>query len=355
MDKRVLTNLAIFQAGWVPNSFEAYIPFVLSYVKEKEKLTFSIAEITAWFETELTKKIPIFAMQSILEDVKGKGLIQESLTQNSYVVNLTKLKEFEKVSDSVCVIEKFDQLIANIIAKAIVKHDCVLKPEDVNEVLQKLLLDYDADIVIDGYPKLDTNHFSVTSNIVLNYIEECFEQSNEEYKLLVDVAQGHMLANYAIINNQMDGNLNLSETYFYLDSNFLFAFLKLTDNEFLNTAAFQLLEMISKDSGNIRVFEHIYEEARMIILNSKTWIEDRYSYNPIKASGVTKFLVENEKDVADVDVCIASLRSMLKHYGIEKIPADYQETGKAVIDEDLLYDTISQGVTVKHFSPLFGK
>jgi len=337
---RSLISLAILKVNWDERQLdyiENFVPFIATLIYKKNYKEIKAEEICIDFQQEYGLHIPLEPMISILTRCKTRGYISKKGHLHLPVWDKILKAEFSSISERM---DKEHESFLTELQLSIQKElGQEIGKEEIQSIIIQFLKEHDGEILFAGYKNSmlpDVKTDQKEKFLVIKYIQSCFRSSPEKCDHILNLAVGHALANTIMYGNdfsRFQGKLN--SLTIYLDIKFLLRLGGVEGDQRRDNVK-DFVEGILDKGAKIKVFQHTYDESIGILNGAKTWLKNR-GYNPMLATPVTKYFVENQQTESDIDLCIAKLRSILFKYNIpiEESP-DPSKHSEYLVDEEKL-------------------
>ena len=101
---------------------------------------------------------------------------------------------------------------------------------------------------------------------IAKFIENQYNNQTKEFKLLINIIEGLLLANVIYLQVTPDNTTNLNKLNCYFDTPFLLRILGFKEKED-NESAVELIDLLKKQGATIKCFTHSFNEVQSILRN----------------------------------------------------------------------------------------
>lgn len=357
MYKNTICSLAMLTSNWQVNKrdyIENFIPLIATLISKKKYKEIVMANIIADFQMEFGLIIPYHPMQTILARARRRGLIDKK--GNAFYPNTEIIAKYEVSGETQKQMRQQEKIISEIMLFAKNKYNHEMTSEGVEHSLIAFLKDYDLEILFAAEDKGLLPEVSPSKKdkfLIYKYITTVYESEPTIFGFIVDIAIGNLMANSLFYRDFAKFVGRLKDVCFYLDTRFIFRLIGLEGAERLSVYE-EFIKTLHDEGAIIRLFRHTYDEAYEILEECLNWVENP-SYDPVKASAILRYFVENKFSKIDVQRFINRIDSMLERNYIENSNVqekpDKQEFKDHNEDESKIQELIVD--VYKRYNPLF--
>ncbi|MEE9466304.1 MAG: hypothetical protein V3W14_12120, partial [Candidatus Neomarinimicrobiota bacterium] len=343
--QNTLASLAFIKARWSHSKkdyIDTFVPFIATLIIRNKYSSIKADTITTDFTKEFGLDIPYYAMVSILNRARKRGIIKR--INNMYKPIFDKALEFEFTDDAKEQMRKYESIITGFIEYALLTHKFEISDIKAEEVLISFLKQHDLDILFAAKQStlLPDVHVSAREKYILaDYLKMANYSQPETFSFFTDIAVGHILANSLLYTDSKAGKYEptLNGLNIYLDTNFIFRLLGTEGSDSKANCIF-LLREVKRVRAKLLVFAHTIEEVTFILEGCREWIESS-RYDPRLASSALKYFIGKGFQEDDVTDIIVNIDIKLAYYDINIVDRpEAMELTRYQINEQHLYDTI---------------
>ncbi len=338
--KEAIMSLAVIDTLFETNKYhytDLFVPFVATlFVKRGYDIIeqHGINKICYDFEDEFGLAVPYFAMITILNKARKKGLLRKE--KGFFIVNKEYAAKCDLTATSKKHDDKYEALITAFISYSKREYNVPIKREEADKTIISFLKQYDLEILFATeagslLPTVETKY--VFKYIFNSFIVFIYDINPDLKEFIIDIAIGSMIANTILYDKTMrafEGRLKGLDIY--LDTKFIFRLVGLEgeDREVAYTA---FTEEIRKQKANLKIFGHTYNEVNSILENCMEWL-DNPEYNPLYASRVLEHFKNKGYNKLNMEDYIVTFDERLEKHGIViEEPPSYEKHKKYQIDE----------------------
>jgi len=343
---KTITSLAILKVNWDcrrKDYIENFVPFLINLIDKKNYNIIDAHIICSDFKEEYGLIIPYHPMITIINRARKQGYIKRG--NGAFMPTRVKINKqnFSVVSEEQ--LENINRIISEFIiySKEIFNND--LKTEDAENIFLTYLKEKDIEILFATQsqtviPIPDNKNMNTRKFLINSFIKYIYESKPLDFKLIVDITVGHVLASTLLYNGnftKFQGKLKKNNIYF--DTNFIFRLLGLEGKE-REDAYIILIEILLKEQVNLFIFQHTYDEI-LGILNTCLKRMGDGNLNSIKAGSALDYFIQNNYKESDIEIFINKIPDILKKYKIVKTDTpDPDKYRNYQIDEKKLQEFI---------------
>ena len=146
---------------------------------------------------------------------------------------------------------------------------------------------------------------------IAKFIENQYNDQTKEFKLLINIIEGLLLANVIYLQVTPDNTTNLNKLNCYFDTPFLLRILGFKEKED-NESAVELIDLLKKQGATIKCFTHSFNEVQSILRN---YIDNR-EIGIINPTKTLESLDIEEYNITELNELYMNLEDIFKEKGI---------------------------------------
>ena len=146
---------------------------------------------------------------------------------------------------------------------------------------------------------------------IAKFIENQYNNQTKEFKLLINIIEGLLLANVIYLQVTPDNTTNLNKLNCYFDTPFLLRILGFKEKED-NESAVELIDLLKKQGATIKCFTHSFNEVQSILRN---YIDNR-EIGIINPTKTLESLDIEEYNITELNELYMNLEDIFKEKGI---------------------------------------
>lgn len=146
---------------------------------------------------------------------------------------------------------------------------------------------------------------------IAKFIENQYNNQTKEFKLLINIIEGLLLANVIYLQVTPDNTTNLNKLNCYFDTPFLLRILGFKEKED-NESAVELIDLLKKQGAIIKCFTHSFNEVQSILRN---YIDNR-EIGIINPTKTLESLDIEEYNITELNELYMNLEDIFKEKGI---------------------------------------
>ena len=146
---------------------------------------------------------------------------------------------------------------------------------------------------------------------IAKFIENQYNNQTKEFKLLINIIEGLLLANVIYLQVTPDNTTNLNKLNCYFDTPFLLRILGFKEKED-NESAVELIDLLKKQGATIKCFTHSFNEVQSILRN---YIDNR-KIGIINPTKTLESLDIEEYNITELNELYMNLEDIFKEKGI---------------------------------------
>ena len=329
---KYIKSYAVIKSKWVSdNLLDAYLPFVVTIIKEKN--------ITDIDETiicqELQTKYNLFLQPAIIRQILSHAMSKKIITnvREKYIANSAELDNYV-ISEN-----DFDILWDSLLTDFITYSSALsisFDRKNAEENIIKFIDLYDDRVVYNtiGDIDLENNQFVYSW---CKYILEIKKINSEKYEFVLALCTANLLKNTLFYTSEHE--TKQSSLKIYLDTPMIFALLGMDTLERKSSYTF-ILDRAKQAGMQLCVFDHNFEEATGIMERAAYWATSP-SYDASKANKVTEFFHDSCMTEDEIYDFIDEAETELNSLGITKeVSAYLAEEDGFQADEEHLHELI---------------
>ena len=253
-------------------------------------------KIVAAFAEDYGITLPREPAISILGKCKKLGIIRH--IGNNLSVNISVVGKFDISEDIKTNSIKHEQLCADFIEFVKLHYpDYVnaLSPDVVSTLMLSFIENNDVSLfflyndkneALLPDPKLPHNAKRY-KHIFLKYVLYISENNHVMFRIIEDMVLGSIAAHALLFSFAKQAGDTLKECDIYLDTSLVLRLIGADENYYADSVSL-FLESIKGSGGNLKIFEHTYDEAKEALDASLEWVESPY-FDVTKANRATLF------------------------------------------------------------------
>jgi hypothetical protein len=302
-----------------------FVPLVASILVKYNYQHFDIHkidEISEYFSKDFSIHIPTNPLLSILTKCKKLKILR--VTGKTYHLNETIAKQYDiskDIESNLCkqkmLIDDFIQYFFNEQQEAITQdlaENLVLSFIENNDVNLFFASNQSANKLIPE-PKLP-HGYKRYKYIFSKYVSELSLNKPDIFKILIEIALGSIATNALLFTFSSNTAESIKNCDIYLDTSLILRLIG-ADEKNSRESVKCFLQSIRNSGGNIKIFTHIYDEAKEA-LNSALEYCDSINFDPAKANRTTLYFRQEGYSRSDVELVIASFDRILEENSILK-------------------------------------
>jgi hypothetical protein len=245
----------------------------------------------------LSVNIPVASKFDISEDIKTNSVKREQLCVDftefvkARYPNYAKVLSYETVSD----------LMLNFIE---------------NNDVSLFFLYNDRNEALLPEPKLPHNAKRY-KHIFSKYVLYTAENNPVIFRIIEDMVLGSIATHALFFSFAKQTGDTLKDCDIYLDTSLILRLIGADENYYVDSMSL-FLESIKGSGGNLKIFEHTYDEAKKVLDASLEWVESP-NFDVTKANRATLFFRQKGYTRSQVELICASLERKINGFGINVV------------------------------------
>jgi len=329
---KYIKSYAVIKSRWISeNLLDAYLPFVVTIIKEKNMVDIDESVLCQ----ELERKYDLSLQPTIIRQVLSHAMSKNILTKvrEQYIANTSQLEQFT-IPES-----DFDALWESLIS------DFISYTSDLNLSFTKGEIEKDIVRFIDAYDDhvvynsiddidVDNNQFIYAW---CKYILDIKVSKVEQYEFILALCTANLMKNTLFYTS--NEQRTTSPLKVYLDTPMIFALLGMDTPERQKSYSY-ILEKAKQAGMQLHVFDHNFEEATGIMERASRWAVSS-KYDSAKANKVAEFFHDSGMEEDEIADFIAEVETTLNSFGItQDFSAYLADENKFQADEEHLQELI---------------
>lgn len=346
--------MAVLKSNWdilKKDYIENFIPFLVHLIKRHSLSELSTDKIQSLFRKVFGINIPINSIKLILVRAKKRGYLKKyrgvyaPIEEQIHEDNFHETYERHK--------REHTKLVISLSRFSINDLNTNWTQEKAEKALLMYLETYDI-TSLSGYSNQQRitikpeNSPSNAKFIVNRFIQSIYEKEPELFKYFEDIVKGYMIANALFLADITRFSKRFENVAFYLDTEIILQLLGLQD-EINQTASEELINLIYKEQGNLKIFRHTWDEVVGILEAFRTILSGPIKYPTYGYS--IHYLIDKGCSSSDIDFLISGLdkKLSLSHIKVVDTP-DYNSS--LPINEEELQNELSRSMNYRKDDPL---
>ena len=329
---KYVKSYAVIKSRWISeNLLDAYLPFVMTIIKEKKMVEVDESVICQ----ELTNKYGLFLQPTMIRQVLSHAMSKDIITKvrEQYIANVSRLKQYV-IPES-----DFDKLWKSLISDFISYSSTInlsFTKDEAEINIIKFIDAYDDHIIYNSIGDID-----VESNQFVyawcKYILDTKESNVEKYEFILALCTANLMKNTLFYTS--DEQTTTSSLKVYLDTPMIFALLGMDTPERQKSYSY-ILEKAKQAGMQLYVFDHNFEEATGIMMRASRWAVSN-QYDPTKSNKVAEFFHDSGMGEEEISNFITEVETTLNSLGItQDFSAYLADEDKFQTDEEHLQELI---------------
>ena len=359
-NKKAILSLAVLQTnydnklidGVRVGYIENFVLLCINLVKQNNYESIDLENVEE-FKNDFTKmyglNIPIMVMNVILTRAKKLGMF--NLEERCLLPNKEKIdNQLPTTTTPKESIRKINTLHKSAKEYIFSKYNRNYKIEEVEASLLKLLSKHNMELIylaeddsnlLPVIDESDNNELLDLDYMLYKYILDIEENDYTLFQIFEDLCVGYMLLNSIVYANDSSVEGKLKDISLFLDTSIVLRLLGF-EGETHKKKYEELISYIQNHSNSIslNMFDKHFDELINILEKAKTNIEEN---KKTYISNVTKFFIENNSTVSDIQKSINSIETKLENlsinifanYGYQSNENEYQ-IDEVQLTEDIL-------------------
>lgn len=329
---KYIKSYAVIKSRWISeNLFDAYLPFIVTIIKEKNMVDLDESVLCK----ELEKKYDLSLQPTIIRQVLSHAMSKNIITKvrERYIANTSQLEQF--VIPESDFNELWESLIFDFISYAFDLNLSFTK-DVVEENIVKFIDAYDDHIIYNsiGDIDIDNNQFVYTW---CKYILDVKVSKVEKYEFILALCTANLMKNTLFYTSEEQ--TATSPLKAYIDTPMIFALLGMDTPERQKSYSY-ILKKAKQAGMQLHVFDHNFEEATGIMERASRWAVSN-KYDSAKANKVAEFFHDSGMKEDAISDFIAEVETTLNSFGITKdLSAYLADEDEFQADEDHLQELI---------------
>jgi hypothetical protein len=328
-----------YQKTYIDN----FVPLMATTLLRHKFLKFSrndTDKIVAAFVEDYGITLPREPAISILGKCKKSGIIQH--IGNSISVNMPVASKFDISDDIKTNSAKHEQLCADFtefVKSHYSDYANALSPEVVSNLMLNFIENNDMSLfflyndrneALLPEPKLPHNAKRY-KHIFSKYVLHISKNNDMMFRIIEDLVLGSIATHAILFSFAKQTGDTLKDCDIYLDTSLILRLIGADENYYADSVSL-FLESIKGSGGNLKIFEHTYDEAKEALDTSLEWVESPY-FDVAKANRSTLFFRQKGYTSSHVELIRASLERKIKEFGINIVEKPVYSIDSITIDE----------------------
>ena len=323
---------AVIRSKWVSdNLFDAYLPFVVTIIKEKNMIDIDETILCQ----EIQKKYNLFLQPAIIRQILSHAMSKKIIinVREKYIANMAELDRYV-ISEN-----DFDILWGSLLTDFITYANALsisFDKETAEENIVKFIDLYDDRVVYNTIGDIDLGNNQFVYSWC-KYILEIKKTKKETYEFVLALCTANLLKNTLFYTSTQE--TTQSSLKIYLDTPMIFALLGMDTQERKKSYTY-ILDRAKQAGMQLCVFDHNFEEATGIMERAAHWATS-CSYDSSKANKVAEFFHDSGMSEDEAFNFIDEAETELNSLGITKeVSAYLAEEDGFQADEEHLHELI---------------
>ncbi len=331
-NKKTVKSLALLKVMLDRNEnlnsyMDLFIPMIIELIKKRKIKSFrrdEISDVIKVFFNEYGLNVPFHPMVTIINRMVQMGYLNQINARHREPIQFTPnygnidKTEFDLSSKSFD--DKFDIVIQEYIKFAKNKHGIELTENQAYDHILLVLKDHDLDIAFihqEGTSILPSQEdgSNLSKNLFYDFVRTLFEEKSQNLELVNEIVFGYIIASALLFTDIKQVKTINRKTIYFLDTSILFGLLGI-NSKYEKEVYSEFVDLLQKNGGVVKIFEHTYQEFFNIIDSCVEWI-DKPTYDANKASRALLFFKSEGYHRSDVELFIKQIPEKIKSFGIE--------------------------------------
>jgi hypothetical protein len=328
-----------YQKTYIDN----FVPLMVTTLLKHEILTFSRNDndkIVEAFVEDYGITLPREPAISILGRCKKLGIIRH--IGNSLSVNIQNASKFDVSEDIKTNSNNHERLCADFtefVKSRYSDYANALSYEVVSGLMLNFIENNDVSLFFlyndrnEGLlpePKLPHNAKRY-KHIFSKYVLYAAENNPVMFRVIEDMVLGSIATHALLFSFAKQTGDTLKDCDIYLDTSLILRLIGADENYYTDSVSL-FLESIKCSGGNLKIFEHTYDEAKEALDASLEWVESP-NFDVTKANRATLFFRQKGYTRSHVELIRASLERKINEFGINVIAKPLYSADNITIDE----------------------